>query len=101
MPVLYLERIAATLFEHPAAELSVDDSAQLCEDRRQADHIASLTTWLKARVPAVRYGRLSITMPFLAGTDPVDLAAFTVHVLIRDPEVRRSGVGVSSILLGS
>jgi hypothetical protein len=40
-------------------------------------------------------------MPFLAGTDPVDLAAFTVHVLIRDPEVRRSGVGVSSILLGS
>ena len=28
------------LFEHPAAELSVDDSAQLCEDRRQPDHIA-------------------------------------------------------------
>jgi len=53
------------------------------------------------RIPAVRYGRLSITMPFLAGTDPVDLAAFTVHVLIRDLEVRRSGVGVSSILLGS
>ena len=29
-----------SLFEHPAAELSVDDSAQLCEDRRQPDHIA-------------------------------------------------------------
>jgi len=28
------------LFEHPAAELSVDDSAQLCEDRRQPGHIA-------------------------------------------------------------
>src|SRR5262249_50295035 len=28
------------LFEHPAAELSVDDSAQLFEDRRQHDHIA-------------------------------------------------------------
>jgi hypothetical protein len=28
------------LFEHPAAELSVDDSAQLGEDRRQPDHIA-------------------------------------------------------------
>jgi hypothetical protein len=28
------------LFEHPAAELSVDDSAQLCGDRRQPDHIA-------------------------------------------------------------
>jgi hypothetical protein len=29
-----------SLFEHPAAELSVDDSAQLGEDRRQyaADH---------------------------------------------------------------
>ena len=29
-----------SLFEHPAAELSVDDSAQLCEDRRQPGHIA-------------------------------------------------------------
>jgi len=29
-----------SLFERPAAELSVDDSAQLCEDRRQTDHIA-------------------------------------------------------------
>ena len=29
-----------SLFEHPAAELSVDDSAQLCEDRRQPRHIA-------------------------------------------------------------
>jgi hypothetical protein len=29
-----------SLFEHPAAELSVDDSAQLGEDRRQPDHIA-------------------------------------------------------------
>jgi hypothetical protein len=29
-----------SLFEHPAAESSVDDSAQLGEDRRQADHIA-------------------------------------------------------------
>jgi hypothetical protein len=29
-----------SLFEHPAAELSVDDSAQLYEDRRQPDHIA-------------------------------------------------------------
>jgi hypothetical protein len=29
-----------SLFEHPAAELSADDSAQLCEDRRQPDHIA-------------------------------------------------------------
>jgi len=29
-----------SLFEHPAAELSVDDSAHLCEDRRQPDHIA-------------------------------------------------------------
>jgi maltose alpha-D-glucosyltransferase/alpha-amylase len=28
------------LFEHPAAESSVDDSAQLCEDRRQPGHIA-------------------------------------------------------------
>jgi hypothetical protein len=27
-------------FEHPAAELSVDDSAQLCEDRKQPGHIA-------------------------------------------------------------
>jgi hypothetical protein len=27
-------------FEHPAAELSVDDSAQLCQDHRQPDHIA-------------------------------------------------------------
>jgi hypothetical protein len=31
---------AASLFEHPAAELSLDDSAQLCEDRRRPDHIA-------------------------------------------------------------
>jgi hypothetical protein len=30
----------APLFEHPAAELSVDDSAQLCEDRRRPGHIA-------------------------------------------------------------
>ena len=29
-----------SLFEHPAAELSVDDSAQLGEGRRQPDHIA-------------------------------------------------------------
>jgi hypothetical protein len=29
-----------SLSEHPAAELSVNDSAQLCEDRRQPDHIA-------------------------------------------------------------
>jgi len=29
-----------SLFEHPAAELSVDDSALLGEDRRQPDHIA-------------------------------------------------------------
>src|SRR6266536_3079598 len=29
-----------SLFEHPAAELSVDDPAQLGEDRRQPDHIA-------------------------------------------------------------
>ena len=29
-----------SLFEHPAAELSVCYSAQLCEDRRQPDHIA-------------------------------------------------------------
>jgi hypothetical protein len=29
-----------SLFEHPAAELSVDDSAQLSEDHRQSDHIA-------------------------------------------------------------
>jgi uncharacterized protein with GYD domain len=31
-----------SLFEHPAAEVSVDDSAQrqLCEDRRQPGHIA-------------------------------------------------------------
>jgi hypothetical protein len=29
-----------SLFEHPAAEFSVDDSAQLGEDRRQPDHIA-------------------------------------------------------------
>jgi hypothetical protein len=29
-----------SLFEHPAAELSVDDSAQLGKDRRQPDHIA-------------------------------------------------------------
>ena len=40
-------------------------------------------------------------MAFLAGTDPVDLAALTVHALIGDPQVRRSGVGISSILLGS
>jgi ATP-dependent Lhr-like helicase len=33
-------RVAALVFEHPAAELSVDDSTQLCEDRRQPDHIA-------------------------------------------------------------
>jgi hypothetical protein len=32
--------VATSLFEHPAAELSVDDSAQLCEDRRQHDHVA-------------------------------------------------------------
>ena len=32
--------LPTSLFEHPAAELSVDDSAQLCEDRRQHDHIA-------------------------------------------------------------
>ena len=30
----------ASLFEHPAAELSADDSAQLCEDRRRPGHIA-------------------------------------------------------------
>jgi hypothetical protein len=30
----------APLSEHPAAELSVDDSAQLCEDRRRPGHIA-------------------------------------------------------------
>jgi hypothetical protein len=29
-----------SLFEHATAELSVDDSAQLGEDRRQLDHIA-------------------------------------------------------------
>jgi hypothetical protein len=29
-----------SLFEHPAAELSVDDSAQLSENRRQPNHIA-------------------------------------------------------------
>jgi hypothetical protein len=29
-----------SLFEHLAAELSVDDSAQFCEDRRQPGHIA-------------------------------------------------------------
>jgi len=29
-----------SLFEHPTAELSVDDSAQLGEDHRQPDHIA-------------------------------------------------------------
>ena len=29
-----------SLFEHPSAELSVDDSAQLSEDRGQPDHIA-------------------------------------------------------------
>jgi hypothetical protein len=29
-----------SLFEHPAVELSVDDSAQLGEERRQPDHIA-------------------------------------------------------------
>jgi hypothetical protein len=38
-----------SLFEHPAAELSVEDSAQLGEDRRQSDHIARLPTWLRAR----------------------------------------------------
>ena len=32
--------LPTSLFEHPAAELSVDDSAQLGEDRRQPDHIA-------------------------------------------------------------
>jgi hypothetical protein len=36
---LYLV-LPPSLFEHPAAELSVDDSAQLCEDRRQPGHIA-------------------------------------------------------------
>jgi hypothetical protein len=34
--------------EHPAAELSVD-AAQLCKDPRQADQIALLPTWLRAR----------------------------------------------------
>lgn len=34
------EVLPPSLFEHPAAELSVDDSAQLCEDHRQPDHIA-------------------------------------------------------------
>jgi len=34
------QQLPPSLFEHPAAELSVDDSAQLCEDRRQPDHIA-------------------------------------------------------------
>lgn len=29
-----------SLFEHPSAELSVDDSAQLSEDRGQPDHVA-------------------------------------------------------------
>ena len=37
IPVLVLP---PSLFEHSAAELSVDDSAQLGEDRRQPDHIA-------------------------------------------------------------
>jgi hypothetical protein len=32
--------VTTSLFEHPAAELSVDDSAPLGEDRRQPDHIA-------------------------------------------------------------
>jgi GH15 family glucan-1,4-alpha-glucosidase len=36
---LYL-LLPPSLFEHPAAELSVDDSAQLGEDRGQPDHIA-------------------------------------------------------------
>jgi hypothetical protein len=47
-PVMLLEGLQAgiarqmlpsSLFEHPAAELSVDDSAQLGEDPRQPDHI--------------------------------------------------------------
>jgi hypothetical protein len=29
-----------SIFEHPATELSVDDSAQLSEERRQPDRIA-------------------------------------------------------------
>jgi len=36
----YYLLLPPSLFEHPAAELSVDDSAQLCEDHRQPDHIA-------------------------------------------------------------
>jgi hypothetical protein len=31
----------APLFEHPAAELSADDSAQLCEDRRRPGHVTA------------------------------------------------------------
>jgi len=39
-----------SLFEHPSAELSVDDSAQLSEeDHGQPDHIARLPTWRRAR----------------------------------------------------
>jgi hypothetical protein len=34
------QMLPPSVFEHPAAELSVDDSAQLCEDRRQPGHIA-------------------------------------------------------------
>jgi hypothetical protein len=34
------ELLPPSLFEHPAAELSVDDSAQLSEDRGQPDHVA-------------------------------------------------------------
>ena len=36
----FIPVLPPSLFEHPAAELSVDDSAQLCEDRKQPDHIA-------------------------------------------------------------
>ena len=32
--------LPTSLFERPAAELYVDDSAQLGDDRRQPDHIA-------------------------------------------------------------
>lgn len=37
---LLAQVLPSSLFEHPEAELSVDDSAQFAEDPRQSDHMA-------------------------------------------------------------